>query len=107
MRESQSSTGQRVGNHIVLAINVIHGPMNSPIRQRVAKLGAGAEVRPQARGAASGLPTAEDDDLARDQLRIQLEDDPAVRVGLSLLSSEENCRVNLLKMCACSLFLER
>ena len=77
---------QGVRDDIVLAINVIHGLMNSPIRQRVAKLGAGAEVRPQIRGAACGLPATEDDHLARDQLGIQFEYDPAVDVGVPQLS---------------------
>ena len=82
VREVHSLIDQRVRNDVELPVDVIHRPMDAPLRERVAELGACAEVRPQARGAASGLPAAEDDDLARDQLRIQLEDYPAVRVGV-------------------------
>lgn len=82
VREVHSLIDQRVRNDVELPVDVIHRPMDAPLRERVAELGACAEVRPQCRGAASGLPAAEDDHLARDQLRIQFEDDPAINIGV-------------------------
>ena len=68
VREVHSLIDQRVRNDVELPVDVIHRPMDAPLRERVAELGACAEVRPQCRGAASGLPAAEDDHLACDQL---------------------------------------
>ena len=74
MRESQSFIGQSVGHHIVLAINVIHSPMNTALSEGVTERNASSKVWPQVGRAASSLPAAEDDHLARKNLGVQLED---------------------------------
>ena len=64
MREIHSLIDQSVGNHIVFAVNMIHGPMSTALSESVAEFDARAEMRPQIGRPASSLPTAKDDDLA-------------------------------------------
>ena len=81
MRECQSFIGQCVGNDIVFAVDVIHGPMNPARSEGMTELDARSEVRPQIGRATSSLPAAEDNDLPRDDLRIQFKDHALVNVG--------------------------
>ena len=78
MRESQSFIGQGVGHHIGLAINVIHSPMNTAFSEGVTERNASSKVWPQVGRAASSLPAAEDDHLARKNLGVQFENDPLI-----------------------------
>ena len=68
MREIHSLIDQSVGNHIVFAVNMIHGPMNTALSESVAEFDARAEMRPQIGGPTSSLPTTKDYHLARDNL---------------------------------------
>ena len=83
MRKCQSFIGQGVGNDIVFAVDVIHGPMNPARSEGMTEVDARSEVRPQIGSATSSLPAAEDNDLPRDDLRIQFEDHALVSVGLT------------------------
>ena len=80
MREHQSVIGQSVGHHIILAVDVVHRPMNPALSKGVTEGDAGSKVRPQVGRAASSLPAAKDDNLARDNLGVQFEDDPLINV---------------------------
>ena len=81
MWECQSFIGQSVGNDIVFAVDVIHGPMNPARSEGMTELDARSEVRPQIGRATSSLPAAEDNYLPRDDLRIQFKDHALVNVG--------------------------
>ena len=76
MREHQSVIGQSVGHHIILAVDVVHRPMNPALSKGVTEGDAGSKVRPQVGRAASSLPAAKDNNLSRNNLRIQLKNDP-------------------------------
>ena len=80
MREHQSVIGQSVGHHIILAVDVVHRPMNPALSKGVTEGDAGSKVRPQVGRAASSLPAAKYDNLARDNLGVQFEDDPLINV---------------------------
>ena len=80
MREHQSVIGQSVGHHIILAVDVVHRPMNPALTKGVTEGDAGSKVRPQVGRSASSLPAAKDDNLARDNLGVQFEDDPLINV---------------------------
>ena len=57
MREHQSVIGQSVGHHIILAVDVVHRPMNPALSKGVTEGDAGSKVRPQVGRAASSLPS--------------------------------------------------
>jgi len=80
MREHQSVIGQSVGHHIILAVDVVHRPMNPALSKGVTEGDAGSKVRPQVGRSASSLPAAKYDNLARDNLGVQFEDDPLINV---------------------------
>ena len=80
MREHQSVIGQSVGHHIILAVDVVHRPMNPALSKGVTEGDAGSKVRPQIGRSASSLPAAKYDNLARDNLGVQFEDDPLINV---------------------------
>ena len=54
VREVHRLIDQRVRNDVELPVDVIHRPVNAPLRKRVADLGACAEVRPQGERQAAG-----------------------------------------------------
>ena len=58
MREHQSVIGQSVGHHIILAVDVVHRPMNPALSKGVTEGDAGSKVRPQVGRSASSLPAA-------------------------------------------------
>ena len=80
MREHQSVIGQSVGHHIILAVDVVHRPMNPALSKGMTEGDAGSKVRPQIGRSASSLPAAKYDNLARDNLGVQFEDDPLINV---------------------------
>ena len=81
MRKCQSFIGQGVGNDIIFAVDVMHGPVNPARSECMTELDARSEVRPQIGRATSSLPAAEDNYLPRDDLRIQFKDHALVNVG--------------------------
>ena len=58
MREHQSVIGQSVGHHIVLAVDVVHRPMNTALSKGVTEGDASAKMWPQIGRAACSLPAA-------------------------------------------------
>ena len=58
MREHQSVIGQSVGHHIILAVDVVHRPMNPALSKGVTEGDASAKMWPQIGRAACSLPAA-------------------------------------------------
>ena len=83
MREYQSVIGQSVGHDIILAVDVVHRPMNPALSKGVTEGGASSKVWPQIWRAASSLPAAKYDHFARENLGVQLENDPFINVCLA------------------------
>ena len=83
MREHQSFIGQSVGHHIILAVYVVHRPMHTALSKGVTEGDASSKVWPQIWRAASSLPAAKYDHFARENLGVQLENDPFINVCLA------------------------
>ena len=83
VREHQSFIGQSVGHHIKLAVYVVHRPMDTALSKGVTEGDASAKVWPQIWRAASSLPAAKYDHFARENLGVQLENDPFINVCLA------------------------
>ena len=80
VRESQSFVGQSVGHHIVLAVDMVHIPMNTTLSKGVTERNASAKMWPQIGRAACSLPAAKHYHLARNNLGVQFKNDPLINV---------------------------